>query len=413
MVALLVALVASVGCAPPAAASNTVVWINVDGLRGDYPERAEATFLLQLAEEGASTKQLRPIFPSLTFPGHLAMATGRGVSGHGVTMNSYFDTADGEMHRFPADAKLVRAEGIWSTAARQGVRAAVVDWPMSHRQQDLTDFAPAAYYGQKYDGSIEDADRIDNLLSVWTSDESDTPLRLLMGYASEVDELGHREAIGSPAVLEAVREVDALLRDAHARAIEQFEKTAGPDDELYFIVSTDHGMAEVKTTIDLEVMLESEWDDDLRYVRSGSVATLFLSGDEATKPARIDAIMAKLENADGLDAWRTEDVPAEYEYSDPTRLGDIVLSATAGYSLSARGDQPYNAVPEDQPFSTHGYPVDVEPGMNGFLVVWRYRHKLGGLDLGPVDQRRLHPTVTKLLDIDPAPGVTVEPISFP
>lgn len=417
---LLVAAPCAVAQATPPATSPSdgkavVVWINVDGLRGDYVERADAPFLQRLAAEGAYTTKLAPIFPSLTFPTHLAMATGRGVEGHGVPGNSFYDRTTGETLHFPPQSSLVRIEAIWNTAARQGVRAAVVDWPMSHQQEGQAH--PAAYYGQRFDGSLTDRQRLENLLTIWRDDNAGRgeapPLRLLMGYASHVDTVGHHAGPTSDETMRAVREVDALLQDAFEAAVVEFEKTMGPADELYFIVTTDHGMSSVHARVNLPLLLGEAWDEAATFVRGGSTATLFfdhLQGEVRTRA--IERTLEALAAHDFITAWRAENVPERYDYSDPTRVGPIVLSLDAGFTFDNGAKAGVAEVPADRAGGMHGYPADANPDMLGFAVIYRHRQLIGGKNLGEVDQRRLYPTVAKLLGIEPAAGVTVEPIDL-
>src|SRR5262245_18739270 len=71
----------------PRAGNATVVWISIDGFRHDYLARIAPPTLSRLAREGAYTTQQRPIFPSLTFPNHIAQVTGTGVDRHGIVLN--------------------------------------------------------------------------------------------------------------------------------------------------------------------------------------------------------------------------------------------------------------------------------------------------------------------------------------
>ncbi|HRP61814.1 MAG TPA: alkaline phosphatase family protein, partial [Phycisphaerales bacterium] len=84
-----------------AAGRATVVWISVDGVRPDYLERGELPFLSKLMREGAVSRQLVPVFPSLTFPSHVSQATGVTAEKHGVTANSFIDKTDWRNHRYP------------------------------------------------------------------------------------------------------------------------------------------------------------------------------------------------------------------------------------------------------------------------------------------------------------------------
>src|SRR5256885_572819 len=133
LVSVLLLFFAGFGCAQPAP-RTTVLWISVDGLRGDYLKRADPPTLMRLAHAGAYTTQVRPIFPSETFPNHIAQVTGTTADHTGIPTNAFFDTATGQRYSFPDDSALIRVEPIWTTAKRQGVRVAVIDWPMSYKQ---------------------------------------------------------------------------------------------------------------------------------------------------------------------------------------------------------------------------------------------------------------------------------------
>ena len=105
---------------------NTVVWISMDGMRGDYLNRAPLPFFERLMREGAYSRRFHPVFPPITFPSHCAEATGVTVERHGITGNSFYDAATHQTYHYPGDGALLQAEPIWLTAARQGVRTMVL-----------------------------------------------------------------------------------------------------------------------------------------------------------------------------------------------------------------------------------------------------------------------------------------------
>src|SRR4051812_49391457 len=78
--------------------SATVVWISIDGLRGDYLQRVHPPTLSRLAREGAFTTREIPVFPSLTFPNHAAQVTGTTPDRSGVPLNAFYDRGDGQFH---------------------------------------------------------------------------------------------------------------------------------------------------------------------------------------------------------------------------------------------------------------------------------------------------------------------------
>ena len=54
----------------------------------------------------------------------------------------------------------------------------------------------------------------------------------------------------------------------------------------------------------------------------------------------------------------------------------------------------------------HGYDPAENPEMLGFFVLTRWGATTPGRDVGPLDSLRIHPTVAKLLGIEPAEGAT-------
>ncbi len=181
--------------------------------------------LSRLAREGAVTRDEVPIFPSLTFPNHIAQATGATVDGHGIPMNGFFDTATSKLFNFPDDQSLLRAEPIWVTAKRQGVGVCVDDWPMSQRQagQWLSDFHPA-----HFDPNRSDAERFREVLDVIGKAQNPRNLRLIMTYASHVDTVGHRKGPDSPEIADAVNEVDGEIGTLVAGVTKWFGRDAEP-----------------------------------------------------------------------------------------------------------------------------------------------------------------------------------------
>ncbi len=164
IVTLLAAIVNVAGAAQAAdAKANTVVWISIDGLRHDYLQRIKPPTLWRLANEGAWTHDEIPIFPSLTFPNHIAQATGVTVDKDGIPMNAFYDSASAQAYSFPDDSRLLRAEPIWVTARRQGVGVAVFDWPMSQKQ---TGPWQSDFHADHFDTKQTDAHRLRSVAAV-------------------------------------------------------------------------------------------------------------------------------------------------------------------------------------------------------------------------------------------------------
>ena len=395
---------------------NTVVWISMDGVRGDYLDRGPLPFFARLMREGAYSRKFHPVFPPITFPSHCAEATGTTVDHHGITGNSFYDAATRQTYRYPADASLLQAEPIWLTAERQGVRTLVFDWPLSQAEH-----APlhADYSDDKFDNALTDEQRVNRLLDTWHADKSAAgPLRLLMGYVEDADVAGHKFGPDAPETAAAVRAVDRTLGAFFERALAQWKQTAAPADGFYLLLSTDHGMSPVTKAVNLEKLLGlPHGQHEITLSTVGNMGNVFL--DPATAgPARGERLAGFIETLRAYSfarVYKREELPAAWAYAHPTRTGDLVVVLPRGYTFSSQATQPVMDIAQagGGPLGMHGYPVEDDPEMYGTMLTWRYPRPFGGKDLGEVKWDQYHPTVARWLGIKPADGAKGQPLALP
>jgi len=388
-----------------------VVWISVDGLRSDYVDVANAPFLQRMIREGAYSRKLAPVFPSLTFPAHVSQCTGALVQDHGIVLNALYDMKNDRRWSYPNDNSALLCEPIWTTATRQGRRTAVFDWPVSQKQ---TGPHAAAYFDQAYDPDLPDRRRLERLWQVWSADDAPQPLQLLMGYFPGVDVAGHKFGPHAPETRAAVERADRLLQGAFDRCHQIVRQKHDDQAILYFIVSTDHGMEEIHTLVDLEGLLGNAFTPQMRKLTSGSVANIYLDfvEDEQAKPLLAQNLLARLRRHEFVRAYLRDELPAHWGYNCPGRTGDVVVSLAPGYFFSESAGPPLRPVdPQQGPLGMHGYPVEECPAMYGLLTMWRGGEPFGGIDLGEVDSRSLHATVAAMLGIVPAPTALPTPLN--
>jgi predicted AlkP superfamily pyrophosphatase or phosphodiesterase len=399
------------GASPARGAENTVVWISLDGLRNDYVQRAAAPTLTRLEQEGAYTNQEHAIFPSLTFPNHISQVTGTTVDHHGIPMNSFFDEGTGKNYVYPTQDSLIRAEPIWVTAKRQGLRVAVIDWPVSNAQ---TGQWKSDYFTDHYDTVRTDAQRLDQVVAILKKDPGNPPLRLIMSYMASVDHAGHSFGPEDAENMNrAVLNADAALGAFLKSVLAWFDATHSDTDDLYFIISTDHGMETMHEQVSLDRLLGPELVAGTKIVASGPMASIYFTDiPDAEKAERANQILAKLKTVDYATAWKAQDIPASYHYSDPTRIGQIVVALKLGYTFSEfriTATQPAHPGLRGM----HGYDPAVSTKLLGTAIIWHYHHPMHGADLGPIVNTQWHATVARLLGIQPAPGADPRPIPLP
>ncbi len=402
---------------PPDSGRAVVIWISIDGVRPDYLDRAETPAFDRLRAEGAWSSGLAPVFPSLTFPNHASQATGVLPGQHGIVMNSFYDRAAGREFNFPGHPRLLQAEPIWITAERQGRRTAVFDWVHSYGEYAGT---TPAYHADHFRGALSDRERLQLVLDAWQLDTgSDQPLQLLMGYMMTPDAVGHQYGPDSPEIDETMAQADAELGVFLDEAITLFDERRDPHDQLYVLVTSDHGMSEVHTVVNpylLSGLSREEADSSAaELVTSGNVAQLYLleADDAATRRAWADTIVERVREFDFADVYHRADLPARWGYEHAERTGDVVIVLHTGYTFN-RGAHRVHMPREDinAHLGMHGYDVVDNPEMNGIWVAWRYPQTWGGIEIGPTHSLQLHATIADWLGIEPAPAALQDPIRW-
>lgn len=386
----------------------TVIWISIDGMRFDYADRFDAAYLKKLMAEGAFSKSLAPVFPSITFPNHSSQATGTTCDLHGITDNQFRDSKLNVSYTFPNPQAILTAEPIWTAAQRQGVRTAVEDWPLSYQQKGEH---ASAYFARSFNGGDKDEARLARLITDWKTDKGAAPIRLLMGYVPSVDTAGHRNGPEAAATGDKVRAVDKIIRDFHEQSIAYLKQSARPGDSLYFVLSTDHGMEAVTHLVNSKLLLAEVFDPRMEAIPSGPLLNLHLDfiADSAEREKRAQSIVDAIKKHDFVTGYTRKTMPAAWGYNHPTRSGDVILMLKNGYKFDSRVNE---MVAKTDSAGTHGYPVETCPNMMGLLIVHRYPEMLGGKDLGAVDNLQLHPTVAKWLEIKPSDNAKAKPIEL-
>jgi len=381
---------------------TVVLWISIDGVRPDYLDRAPTPLIHKLMREGIYSTQVTTITPTLTFPSHVSEATGVPVSQHGIVANDYYDLATHRLEKFPKIAAMLEAEPIWLTAQRQGLRTLVFDWPLSQNQ---TAAVHSDYFLKTFQ-TMPDSQRLQRLLDTWRSDAGEKPLRLLMGYMVGTDSTGHKYGPDSPQIVAKIEEVDTALANLVEQAIAIFRQKMSADDQLYVLLTTDHGMMRVRTLVNFHRLFASTQPQGTQLVTSGPLGMIYFDGEARPQARQLTtSMLAELRRYDFLWAYPRNGVPGEWQFAHPSRVGDIVVMLKPGYTFSTRPTEA--TVPVEtigDPLGMHGYPADHNPDMLGFCVLWRYPTPLGGKDLGRVHVFQFHPTVAALLGVKPAPG---------
>ena len=382
--------------AQAADAPPPLVVVGIDGFRPDYLDRANVPVLRRLAAGGVRGDGLIPPFPSKTFPSFTTIATGLWPAHHGIVGNTMDDPAiPGRFlladHDVRSDPRWWRGEPLWTTAERQGRRAAGLFWPGDdvaiggRRPSDWT----------RYDDDFPNDARVDRVLEWLARPAPDRPA-LVMTYFSLVDAAAHDHGPDAPATLAAAAAADALL----GRLLAGIGRL-GLDRQLNLVVVSDHGMAE--TRIDRTIVLDDYLDvSSVDVIETGPMLRL-APAPSGPSPMAAAAIVDRLRDAHPhLAIYRAEDVPARYHTAGASRLPPVIGLADDGWLVLTRGERDRWLARGGTVRGDHGFAPE-SASMHGLFVASGPDFR-PGQRVPPFDSVHLYELFCRLLRITPSPN---------
>jgi predicted AlkP superfamily pyrophosphatase or phosphodiesterase len=388
---LLFASLALAGAEAAAAAAPTVILLSLDGVRADYPDRGGLPAFARLAREGVRADRLVPVFPPITFPSHVSLATGAPVDRHGIVANVFVDRERG-LFRFQNDSSWQLAEPIWVAAERQGVPSALYFWVGSEGPWQGTS---AHYVIKPFDDGVPDAKKVDRILA-WLDLPPEERPHLILSWWHGADAQGHRHGPDSAAVNGALAEQDAQL----ARLLEGLDARKVWAETTLLLVS-DHGMATVSEGIDLSGVL-AEKGIAAEVMPGGGIAAIALQD-----PGQREAAVAVLSATPGVQVHASDALPEAWRYGPATRLGDLV-AITSPPRFFRNGTLERVAASVGLMQGAHGYDPSL-PEMGGIFFALG-RGVPAGTRLREVSTLDVAPTVARLLGIEPPKDAEGRPL---
>ncbi len=377
---------------------NVVLMVSIDGFRFDYLSKAWLPNLEQLATRGVLSEGLIPAFPTLTFPNHVTLITGRSPGRHGIVSNFFYDRTRREYYQM-TDGKAVndgswyKGEPIWSVLEQVGIKTASCFWVGSEAR--INNIEPT--YVIPYDGSVSNESRAKQVIEWLALPDSKRP-QFINLYFSDVDTKGHSFGPDSDQVRLAAQEIDAaiglVLKYARENQI-----------NLQTIVVSDHGMNVIESRrIALHTLADLSG-----VIKTERGATTQIYSNDARK---IDAIYASLKrNERNFKVYRKNEIPKRFLFDHPDRTGDLLVVADLPYYI----DTDPSFLPAGAEFerqlgrSTHGWDP-ANTSMHGFFVAHGSQIR-SGLKVPRFDNVHVYPFILELfglqqsLPIDGSPDV--------
>ncbi len=323
------------GDVPPAPMPRTMgapvtILVSLDGFRPDYLDRGVTPNLSALAAGGVISA-MRPSFPSITFPNHWTLVTGKVPDHHGIVGNKMEDAArPGETFTMATDDPFwwSQAEPIWVTAEKAGVRTATMFWPGANVGWGGTPIpdshgaianATRPEDWQQFNQAVTGAQRVDAVIDWMRRPEATRP-RFVTLYFDTVDSAGHAHGPQAPETTQAVAEVDAQIGRL-VQGLRDLNRAAN------LVIVADHGMAatDAARTIAIDRVADPA---DYRLFESGPYATLYpVAGREAALAA------ALLKPQRHMTCWRKAGIPARFRYGTNPRIPPFLCLAEPGWMI--------------------------------------------------------------------------------
>jgi alkaline phosphatase D len=368
---------------PAVEAEPYVVLVSLDGFRWDYAQKYHAINLQHMAAEGASAPQgMIPSFPSLTFPNHYAIVTGLYPGHHGIIANTFYDPARQATYSY-IDPKTNRdgtwygGVPLWSLAERQGMRTACFFWPAS--DAEIAGERPTYYL--HYDGSVANEQRVRQVVA-WLKLPADERPHFITLYFADIDHMGHVNGPVSPAVADAVHQLDTIVGE-----LESDLKQLGLRVDLFVVA--DHGMvAREGDPIDLDEYA------DLSMFKT--VNSLLYAPDEAAA-AKADQQLTGA--SDTFKVYRRSALPARFHLADNPRVGDPVVIPQGPYII--RAHPPETGKPQTLNKGEHGYDPATMTEMRAIFFAEGPDIR-AGYRLKPFENVNIYPLLAKILGLQAA-----------
>lgn len=361
-----------------------VVLISLDGFRWDYIEKYQAKQLASIAEQGVRAEKLIPVYPTNTFPNHLSIVTGLHPGHHGIVGNKFYDSERNEYYKMgdgKSDSTWVEGIPLWNLAEMQGVKAASYFWPESDAR--INGRHPSYFYFYSHNASY--SNRVDQIVQWLSLPEHQRP-RLVTGYFSMADSIGHTYGPESAEIEEAVAYLDHLIGDLYRRL-------QALDIEVNLVLVSDHGMTEARMK---DLLLVDELNiDPARFSLVNDGSHLMIHARQDTTEQQLAAEIERLSELAEKDyrfALVGDARRRTHAVDNTQRSGDILLEILPPSRFINQLKEGGRDV-----FGAHGYDP-LHPDMGALFVAAGPAFKQG-VQLGRLSNLAIYPMVARIMGL--------------
>jgi predicted AlkP superfamily pyrophosphatase or phosphodiesterase len=414
------------GATPPAAKSRHVLLISVDGMSGHLyaapSPQARIPNLRRFMKEGSYAEGVIGVYPSVTYPSHTTLMTGRLPAEHGVYSNLSSRVAGKNPDDWFWFSSAIKVPTVWDEVRQARLTSASVSWPVTvgapidWNVPEIWDPNVGSIFDAQFVAKYATPGLLEEALAALgpaRPDENNDSLRtrmvvyLLKKYrpnltAIHLDSLDHDQheyGPGSPTANATLEMMDSLIGELLAGV-----KAAGLEDSTDVIIVSDHGFLPVDRDIQPNVLLAKAGlleTDKQGHLTGGRIATVANGGSffiywpkDQNLQKEVDSALRPL--IDGGVIWGVLNRVALAELgADPGAQMALEAPSGAGFGGAAVGDL---VVKRKGPGGTHGYLPFRKNLAASFLAMGPDIRR--GVNLHRVRMTAIGPTILEALGIE-------------
>jgi predicted AlkP superfamily pyrophosphatase or phosphodiesterase len=403
-----------------------VLVISVDGLGASLYDRLAAKIhisnLPRLRREGSYAEGVVGVYPSVTYPSHTTIVTGRMPAEHGIYSNMSSREPGKNLGEWFWFAKAIKAPTLWDEARAHHLTTGAVFWPVTagaamnwdvpeiwDPQKPMhVDPAYVAQYatpGLLFEALLElGPPQPGQELDVTRSRLATFILKkhkpsLLLVHLVDLDEMEHHFGPDSPQAAATLEKIDGHIGELLAA-----DQAAGLANSTDVFIVSDHGFLPVETEIKPNVLLVKAGllsADEQGNVTGGRIATVADGGSFFIYWPKSEDLRSKVNEA----LKPLEEQGVLWAVLDRAALGELAaepaaqmaLEAPTGYAFSngAAGD----LLSKRRSISgTHGH-LPFRRELEASFIAWGPDIR-AGVNLHTIRMTEIGPTILKAMGID-------------
>ncbi|HMT40032.1 MAG TPA: ectonucleotide pyrophosphatase/phosphodiesterase [Sphingorhabdus sp.] len=426
-------IVALAALVPAASQAEPVLLISIDGLQpADVIEAEKRGInipnLKRFVKEGSYASGVTGVLPSVTYPSHATLVTGKSPAEHGIVGNTGFDPMQINQSGWYWYASDYKVPTLWDAAAKAGLKTANVHWPVTVGQNAIRYNLPQIWrtgheddvklmkvlatpglvdkleaslgvaYAQGIDESIAgDENRARFAEALILSEKPD----FMTAYFTALDHEQHEKGPDTKDAHQILERIDAIVGKLVAAQLK-----VHPDAVI--AIASDHGFAATTTEINLYrafidaglMMLGAdgkikEWQA-APWNSGGSSAIMLADPADESLVARVEALLKKLKFDPANRIAAIADRNEIAQMGGNPKASFYVNFEFGAYGGGFKGkDAPLVSASGSK--GTHGYFQSGGNMRSSFLIMGK--GVTAGKNLGEIDMRSIAPMLADKLGV--------------